>query len=87
MGDFNEILKAEEKFGRLDRPETQMQQFRDVVDACGFMDLGFTGPRFTWTNNRPRDMTWERLDRVLGHFGLAHVIPICPCSPSGWKVF
>ena len=65
MGDFNEILKAEEKFGRLDRPETQMQQFRDVVDACGFMDLGFTGPRFTWTNNRPRDMTWERLDRVL----------------------
>ena len=42
-----------------------MQRFRNVVDDCGFMDLGFTGPRFTWTNNRPRDMTWERLDRVL----------------------
>ena len=65
MGDFNEILKADEKFGRLGRSESQMQGFRNVVDDCGFMDLGFTGPRFMWTNNRPRDMTWERLDRVL----------------------
>uniref|UniRef100_A0A2N9F767 RNase H type-1 domain-containing protein n=1 Tax=Fagus sylvatica TaxID=28930 RepID=A0A2N9F767_FAGSY len=42
-----------------------MQNFRDVIDECGFMDLGFTGPRFTWTNNRPNDMAWERLDRAM----------------------
>ena len=42
-----------------------MQLFRDVLDDCGFVDLSFTGPRFTWSNNRPRDMTWERLDRVV----------------------
>ncbi len=65
MGDFNEISKAEEKCGRLGRSETQMQNFRDVIDECGFMDLGFTGPRFTWTNNRPSDMAWERLDRAM----------------------
>ncbi len=29
------------------------------------MDFGFTGPRFTWTNNRVGDKTWERLDRVV----------------------
>ena len=25
-----------------------MQGFRDVLDECGFMDLGFVGPMFTW---------------------------------------
>uniref|UniRef100_A0A2N9G7B6 Reverse transcriptase domain-containing protein n=1 Tax=Fagus sylvatica TaxID=28930 RepID=A0A2N9G7B6_FAGSY len=65
MGDFNELVRIEEKQGRHARSERQMQLFRDVLDECSFMDLGFTGPRFTWTNNRPADMTWERLDRVV----------------------
>ena len=42
-----------------------MQLFWDVLDDCRFVDLGFTGPQFTWTNNRVGDMTWERLDRVV----------------------
>ena len=25
-----------------------MQQFRDVIDECGFIDLGFEGFKFTW---------------------------------------
>uniref|UniRef100_A0A2N9FFZ2 Reverse transcriptase domain-containing protein n=1 Tax=Fagus sylvatica TaxID=28930 RepID=A0A2N9FFZ2_FAGSY len=65
MGDFNELVRIEEKQGRHTRSESQMQLFRDVLDECGFVDLGFTGPKFTWTNNRPGDMTWERLDRVV----------------------
>ena len=65
MGDFNELVRIEEKQGRHTRSERQMQLFRDVLDECGFVDLGFTGPKFTWTNNRPGDMTWERLDRVV----------------------
>ena len=59
MGDFNELVRIEEKHGRHNRLERQMQLFRDVLDECGFVDLGFAGPKFTWTNNRPRDMTWE----------------------------
>uniref|UniRef100_A0A2N9G6K5 Reverse transcriptase domain-containing protein n=1 Tax=Fagus sylvatica TaxID=28930 RepID=A0A2N9G6K5_FAGSY len=65
MGDFNELVRIEEKQGRHHRSERQMQLFRDVLDDCGFMDFGFTGPQFTWTNNRAGDMTWERLDRVV----------------------
>ena len=65
MGDFNELVRLEEKQGRLGRSDRQMQLFRDVLDECSFVDLGFTGPSFTWTNNCVGDMTWERLDRAV----------------------
>ena len=39
-----------------------MQAFRDVFDTCGFVDLGFTGPKFTWQGNRHGHVVWERLD-------------------------
>ena len=42
-GDFNEILRVSEKLGGSNRSQAQMQLFRDVVDECGFIDLGFSG--------------------------------------------
>ncbi len=53
------------KQGKHLRSDCQMQLFQDVLDDCRFVDLGFTGPQFTWTNNRVGDMTWERLDRAV----------------------
>ena len=35
MGDFNEITLTEEKQGGLDRPEAQMQGFRDAWIVVG----------------------------------------------------
>ena len=55
MDDFNEILFADEKLGWLDRPERQMQSFRDALDYCRLKDLGFNGYPFTWCNHRPGD--------------------------------
>ena len=51
-GDFNELLHGEEKWGRVGRPESQMKEFRKVVDECGFVDLGFVGLLFTWWNKQ-----------------------------------
>ena len=65
MGDFNELVRLEEKQGRHGRSDRQMQMFRDVLDECSFVDLGFTGLSFTLTNNRIWDKTWERLDRAV----------------------
>ena len=63
LGDFNETIRVEEKQGWLDRPERQMQGFRDEIDFCGFKDLGFNGFPFTWCNRRPGDQNvWVRLD-------------------------
>ena len=59
LGDFNEILRVEEKQGWLDRPERQMQGFRDALDVCGLKDLGFNGFPFTRCNRRPGTQnTW-----------------------------
>jgi len=55
MGDFNEIILAEEKQRGLDRTEAQIQSFKDALDCCRLKDLGFNGFPFTWCNRRPGD--------------------------------
>ena len=43
-----------------------MQLFRDVADECGFIDLGFSGPWYTWQKHFTAGHSlWERLDRAL----------------------
>jgi hypothetical protein len=39
-----------------------------LVKNCGFFDLGFSGPAYTWTNKHfSSKPTFERLDRCLGN--------------------
>ena len=52
LGDFNEIVKAEEKIGGAPRRERQMTDFRLALDFCGLCDLGFVGSPYTWCNNQ-----------------------------------
>ena len=43
-----------------------MEEFREVLDECGFRDLGFVGGKFTWCNGHPNGFTiCERLDRAV----------------------
>ena len=53
-----------------------MDDFRKVVDYCGFQDLGYIGPNFTWCNMQEREnRKYLRLDRAfatpewIGKFG------------------
>ena len=39
-----------EKAGGVLRSQSQMDSFRQVVNLCGFKDLGYCGPDFTWCN-------------------------------------
>ena len=65
-GDFNEITRQDEKVGGAIRSYNQMQQFKDVIDECGFMDLGIVGPKYTWSRHFENgNSIWERLDRCL----------------------
>ncbi|XP_075663380.1 uncharacterized protein LOC142632953 [Castanea sativa] len=52
LGDFNEIVKVEEKLGGSLRRERQMTNFRAALDFCGLRDLGYVGFPFTWCNNQ-----------------------------------
>jgi hypothetical protein len=64
VGDFNEILEASEKMGRIERQWYQMEAFRQALSNCALQDMGFQGNRFTWWNGRNGDdCVYERLDR------------------------
>ncbi|KAF7812587.1 reverse transcriptase [Senna tora] len=66
-GDFNEILSPDEKWGVRDASLTRINDFQNCIGACGLIDLGFLGPKFTWFNKRPNgQIVFERLDRFLG---------------------
>ncbi|KAF5464617.1 hypothetical protein F2P56_014683, partial [Juglans regia] len=68
MRDFNEILSNDEKYGVVTRSFSQMECFRLAIDECDLSDLGYTGSKYTWSNNREgRDFTKERLDRAMGN--------------------
>ena len=68
FGDFNELLMVEEKKGGVPRSHHLMQMFREALDQCDFVDLGFSGPAFTWHGRRRGELIWERLDRGVANY-------------------
>ena len=68
MGDFNEIISLDEKWGGEDRSLAQMAAFREAMSDCNLQDLGFRGPDFTWSNRRVNgDLVRVRLDRCIAN--------------------
>ncbi|XP_030948868.1 uncharacterized protein LOC115972747 [Quercus lobata] len=64
--DFNEPLNFNDKFGGREISITRSLLFKECLDKCNMIDLGFLGPRFTWTNLREVDaLIQERIDRVF----------------------
>ena len=77
LGDFNDMISDDEKLGGLPVNRTRISAFRNCMDNCGLMNLGFHGPGFTWTN---KSLCWqttikERLDRGLGNAEWATFFP------------
>ena len=69
LGDLNDMISDDEKMRGLPLNINRISTFRNCMNKCGLMDLGFQGPRFTWTN---KSSVWkynikERLDRQLGN--------------------
>lgn len=52
LGGFNELLTSEDKLGGNPLSPRRVQLFKECLDCCGMVDLGFHGPRFTWVNKR-----------------------------------
>ncbi|XP_041000807.1 uncharacterized protein LOC121246650 [Juglans microcarpa x Juglans regia] len=60
---------GDQKYGAANRPFSQMEKFREALDACELCDLGYDGSQFTWSNKR-EDAAFikERLDRAFGNY-------------------
>jgi len=68
LGDFNEVLCREETFGGRQVNINRAMEFKECIDTCNVIDLGFAAPKFTWTNKRPIfDLILERIDRCFAN--------------------
>jgi hypothetical protein len=75
-GDFNEVLSSEEKFGGLPIKLRRSELFHSCLNDCGMIDLGFHGPRFTWSNLRNvGNLIQERLDRGFANASWRDAFP------------
>ncbi|KAL1357221.1 hypothetical protein HN51_009176 [Arachis hypogaea] len=66
-GDFNEISDPSEKKGGALCDTNQIHRFKEWVDACNLIDLGYHGTRFTW-----RGPIWQNGDRIFKRLDRAY---------------
>ena len=67
-GDFNLMMMASEKKGGDAFKNQEAEILRKAVEVCQFVDMGFVGYEFTWSNNRGGDANiQERLDRFFAN--------------------
>lgn len=65
-GDFNQVVDPTEKLGGQRLTWTHTASLWNFLNNGGLIDLGFSGPRYTWTNNRRgAGKIRERLDRAV----------------------
>ena len=84
-GDFNELVIQDEKLGGTIQSSNPMQLLRDVIDECGFVDLRFVDPKFTWSRHFKMDVqsgkdlteVWRIMlgsKNYLGHMSTTSVV-------------
>ena len=65
-GDFNEPLVGGDKFGGRGVSLNRSLLFKECLDRCNMIDIGFSDPRYTWTNKRDiNDLILERIERFF----------------------
>uniref|UniRef100_A0A2N9GPX3 Reverse transcriptase zinc-binding domain-containing protein n=1 Tax=Fagus sylvatica TaxID=28930 RepID=A0A2N9GPX3_FAGSY len=76
LGDLNSISFRLEKMGGSQKGERSLRSLRNFVNNVGAIDLGFNGPKFTWSNRR---IGWanirERLDRGICNVEWQNLFP------------
>ncbi|KAA3490114.1 reverse transcriptase [Gossypium australe] len=76
-GDFNEIMYSFEKSGGLPRDQRRMEVFRDILEECQLMDIGYSGVWYTWERgNLPETNIRERLDRGVANGKWINLFPL-----------
>jgi hypothetical protein len=77
-GDFNEVLSQDEHVGPRVRTEAQINAFRECLQDCELRDLGFEGPKFTWSNRQDADTYVRvRLDRAVANGQFSRLFEDC----------
>lgn len=65
MGDFNDVIKEEEKKGGNGICKRHVYEYTNCMDFCNLLDLEFSGSIFTWVNKRDiTGLIQQRFDKV-----------------------
>ncbi|KAK4731257.1 hypothetical protein R3W88_024245 [Solanum pinnatisectum] len=76
IGDFNVIVSTEEKKGGVPYNMNKSMDFISVIEACGLIDMGYSGQHFTWCNQRAEHArVWKRLDRAMVNDKWLEIMP------------
>ncbi|XP_026451804.1 uncharacterized protein LOC113352159 [Papaver somniferum] len=68
IGDFNAITSSQDKYGGLHVIESTISYFNSFIHQNHLIDLGFSGPAYTWSNGRNLDaLIRQRLDMVMAY--------------------
>ncbi|KAK2656633.1 hypothetical protein Ddye_009685 [Dipteronia dyeriana] len=66
MGDFNDVCYDSEKSGSFRKNWSAMSDFREAMENSQLEDIGFQGPKYTWSNKKyGNGLIMERLDMGL----------------------
>lgn len=68
FGDVNQTLTWDYKFGGRRHNWWVASPFWEIINVCGFLDLGFSGPIHTWTNNEDGASIMEHIDQAWCNF-------------------
>lgn len=77
-GDFNQISNIHENYGGNIPSLTKCLNFKHNIATCNLDDLGFHGPKYTWSNRRvtyKHTLIKERLNRFLGNDSCVSTFP------------
>lgn len=66
FGDFNAIMFPLIKECGLSLPDHEFWEFKNLINHCGLIDLGYSGPAYTWFNQRQTQfLIREKLNRAF----------------------
>lgn len=55
VGDFNMLLNPADKLGRIVVASSSRGGLRKLINDHAWIDLGFEGSKYTWSNRRQRN--------------------------------
>lgn len=66
MCSFNVINDIDEKLGGIPYIMRKSPELIEVIEACGIINLCFSGKKFTWNNKKGiNQRNWKSLDRTI----------------------